>query len=81
MLSFRSILLAAAAFATVASAIPTPDGNALVAGVANLKRSPDFYSDALARRGQPSCGDIVKKCHDDIAVVIVKIGQSNFFYY
>ena len=32
----------------------------------------------IASEATPSCGDIIKKCHDDIAVIIVKIGQCYF---
>jgi len=108
MLSFRSILLAAAAFATIASAIPTSDTvtsggptNALrgfgLSGVLSsifggtdsgsgdgggygggLPYSPydgavPELSGAPVKRGDYSCGDIIKKCHDDIAVIVLKI--------
>jgi hypothetical protein len=34
------------------------------------------FGRGVIKRGQPSCGDIIKKYHDDIAVIVVKIGQS-----
>lgn len=149
MLSFRSILLAAAAFATVASAIPTPEtttggskvtpggvgglpaglpGSVLPANLgAGLRRETETSTqagdsngtpgaggilpggilpklpaglprrtgdnaavaglpgvlpklpaglprdDVQVKRGYKSCRDIVKKCHEDIAIVVVKI--------
>jgi len=98
MLSFKSILFAAAALASLVSAIPTPEtGN----GITNIvARTPQVGSvvdsdivgnldvvendedqltnqrgtePAERKRSGPSCGEIVKKCHDDIAVVVVKI--------
>ena len=87
MLSFRSILLAVAAFATVASAIPTPGTTGITNDVGGLTSggltsgSPAVVPAAPAlpgapsKRGQPSGGDIIKKCHDDIAVLVVKIRQ------
>jgi hypothetical protein len=76
MLSFRSILFAAAAFATMASAIPTPDTstNAL-GGLTSREILPVGLTAAPAKRGEESWGDIVKTCHDDVAVVVVKISQ------
>jgi len=75
MFSFRSILLAAAAFATVASAIPTPDAGGVTNALtpAGLTSGSPAVVPAPARRGQSSGGDIIKKCHDDIAVVVLKI--------
>ena len=97
MLSFRSILFAAAAFATVVSAIPTPAtlsgltnalpvggvGNALPIGApAKRQDFAPFEGGAdLAKRGHPSCGDIIKKCHEDIAVIYAKIGQCLFSFF
>ena len=50
-----------------------------------LKRRVEASVEAVVdarevRRGQLSCGEIVKKCHDDIAVVVVKIGQCHSYY-
>ena len=115
MLSIKFILVAAAAFASTVSAVPTPEiGNSL-----NIaQRSPavvddatDVASDAAglaanaaslavhqadagqlidgllvdrggglavggnppAKRGGSSCKEVIQKCYDDIAVIVVKI--------
>ena len=89
MLSFRSILFAAAAFATVVSAVPTPDVDSSL-----VQRTPSIYEiihalplvggllgnlglnvkgNTPAKRGRPSCGELINKCHGDIAVIAVKI--------
>jgi len=91
MLSFKSILLAAAAFASfsMVTAIPTPE-----TGSSLLQRAPQAGgllggglpklpivggglpggSSPATRRGEiPSCGPRIKKCHDDISEIIVKI--------
>ena len=87
MLSFRSILFAAAALATFVSAIPTPDttGGA-TGGLTNLVGGAGGGAPGLSNLaggglpvkrggdGEKSCGDIVKKGHDDIAVIVIKIG-------
>lgn len=83
MLSFRSILLAAAAFATFTSAIPAP---APVIPVVGDILTGGGVTNGLAggadRRGDYSAGDIFKKCHDDVAVIVVKIrGFSLFLFY
>ena len=98
MLSFRSILFAAAAFATVVSAVPTPDvdstTSSLLQGVPAIdglldtvpflgSGSPlglDGGSQSIgggstpAKRDVPSCSELIKKCHDDIALIVIKIG-------
>ena len=88
MLSFRSILLAAAAFATVASAIPAPQlGNLpaapAVPDVGSLGNGLPLVgtlggnaaSPLNTRGGQPSCADLFQSCHNQIAPIIVKIGK------
>ena len=85
MLSFRSILFATAAFATVVSAVPTlaPDVDRSL-----VQRTP-FLGELLGglplvggllgwhdegnTRGGSSCGELINKCHDDIVVIAVKI--------
>ena len=90
MLSFRSILFAAAAFAAIVSAVPTtpdvssglvqpsPDpptvgggGLSIISGLFNGLLGRDMH---CKRGGQSSSYEIVKKCHDDIAVIVIKIG-------
>ena len=71
MLSFRSILLAAAAFATFTSAIPAPAPALPIVG--------DLLSGATgaaqSKRGDVgSAADVFHKCHDDISGIVVKIG-------
>jgi len=82
MLSFRSILFAAAAFATLASAtaIPSPDSG--VSGVTNLLGGvtqggvvPAGLPAAPVKRGHKSHGDIIKKCHGDVDVRARKIKE------
>ena len=132
MLLFRSILFAAAAFATVASAIPTPEtgsghtnivartpadppaggviggvtgsgkkkgGLTLIPGIlkrgsldivartpadppaggvigdvtGGVKKGGLTLIPGILKRGGASCGELVKKCHDDIAVIVIKI--------
>ena len=86
MLSFKFILIAAAAFASMISAVPTPEiGNSL-----NIaQRSPgivdgiavdviDVINNAAAdvsKRGgsESSCKEVIQKSHDDIADIVVKI--------
>ena len=88
MLSFRSILFAAAAFATLVSAVPTPDvdsslvqravldligGLPLIGGL--LGYTPDrVKGNTPTKRGGQSCYELVKQCHDDIGVIVIKIG-------
>ena len=89
MFSFRSILFAAAAFATLVSAVPTPDvdsslvqrtplldligGLPLIGGL--LGYTPDrVKGNTPTKRGGQSCYELVKQCHDDIAVIVIKIG-------
>jgi len=82
MFSLRSILLAAAAFATIASAIPTTpvaqDGHALVSGLdldINLLikgQTPHGFKNNR-RDDSNSPADSFKKCSDGLAVVVVKI--------
>jgi hypothetical protein len=85
MLSFRSILFAAAAFATVVSAIPTPETaggltNVLPVGsVGNVLPAAPQLGGLSSKRGDEgkegkSCGDLFKKCKEDIAVIVIKIG-------
>jgi len=87
MLSFRSIIFAAAALATFVSAIPTPDttGGAtggltnLVGGAGGVPAIPNLTGGGLpTKRGddKKSCGDIIKKGHDDIAVIVIEIGSA-----
>ena len=98
MFSFRSILVAAAAFATIVSAVPTPEvGSGLVQrtpglpGLSNLPvggglpvgNLPALGGDSTpAKRGGsgPNCYERIKKCHDDISVIVIKIGESWISY-
>ena len=88
MLSFRSVLFAAAAFATVVSAVPTPDVDSSLVQrtplleildglpiVGGLLGGPglNVEGNTPAKRGRPSCGELINKCHGDIAVIAVKI--------
>ena len=86
MFSFKSILVAAAAFASFVSAVPTPEaGNSL-----NIaQRSPgglpiigDLHGgverlpiggNAPVKRGGSSCKEIIQKCHDKIALITDEI--------
>ena len=105
MLSLRSILVAAAAFATIVSAVPTPDvGSGLVQRTPQLVPIPyplpedggagsapslpgTGGADGLPlplpggplpalpiKRGGQSCYERIKQCHDDISVIVIKIG-------
>ena len=83
MFSFRSILVAAAAFATVVSSVPTPDvGSSLVRRTFSIGTPIGgipgvggvIGGSTNAKRGGPTCYELVKKCHDDIAVIVIKIG-------
>ena len=104
MLSFWSILVAAAAFATIVSAVPTPEiGSGLVqrSTVTTLDGLPITGDDLVnlpetfgslpplgnlatigggitqsKRGGAPSCYERIKQCHDNISVIVVKIGWS-----
>ena len=88
MLSFRSILVAAATFATIVSAVPTPE---IIPDLIHNPSIPVFGMTTSfpglgglpigekgitqsKRGGAPSCYERIKKCHDDIAVIVVKIG-------
>jgi len=86
MLSFRSIFLAAAAFATVASAIPTPgvpglpdvlgglgSGSLVPAGApaAPVRRDDDHPHHYEEGHGSP--GDVFKKCHESIKPIVVEL--------
>jgi len=86
MLSLRSILLAAAAFATFTSAIPTTgnplgggDATGVIGSITDGLTSGGGGTNALsgippAKRGfSQSCGDIFQKCHDGIAVIVVEL--------
>lgn len=102
MLFSRSILLAAASFATLASAIPTPDligdvesiaggitGKNLGSGIGNdvptvvseppVSEVTDILS-SLKRGASQSPGDSFQKCLDDIAPIIVEIGQYHIYF-
>ena len=79
MFSFRSILLAAAAFATLTSAIPAPQ-LPNVAGASNIANVvgdivPVNGVGAPVKRGPLSFGDHFSDCHDKIAVVVIEIGK------
>ena len=102
MLSFRTILVAAAVFATIVSAVPTPEiGSGLVQRSTTLDGLPITGDDLVnlpetfgslpplgnlatigggitqsKRGGAPSCYERIKQCHDDISVIVVKIGWS-----
>ena len=96
MLSFnlKSILVAAAAFASLVSAVPTPDTSNslnidLGGGLGNYEQdlgSPDRGGllvglglgnlngdNGPVKRGGSSCKEIVQKCHDGIALIVIKI--------
>ena len=69
MVSFRSILFAAAAFATVVSAIPTPD------------ISSNEHTDLIYERGASQYpGDYYQTCRDTLAPIIVELGQCYISY-
>jgi hypothetical protein len=93
MFSIRSIVLAFAAFATVASAIPMPiaEGTSDVSNtgdiVAILTGATGSSGDAsgipagpgdVVPRGGYYPNDSVKKCSDGILVIVVKL--SSFFF-
>jgi hypothetical protein len=92
MFSLRSILFAAAAFATVASAIPTPappDGLQVGDTIDTIDKETDtmelliskFASSAINTRGDSyTPADSFKKCSDGIAVIVVEISRYLFFY-
>ena len=83
MLSFRSIVFATAAFATITSAFPTPaDIDSIKGVIAGLSGSisgafrRESLEDAVPAGLQPSSlGDIFKKCFDSVELIVVKIGQ------
>ena len=82
MLSFRSLLFAAAAFATLASAIPTPDTSArdLVTTLGQVFAGDgvaDGITGGISGRGEERqyAPDVFKKCHDSVLGIIVEIGK------
>ena len=82
MFSFRSILLAAAAFATLTSAIPAPQ-LPNVAGASNIANvvggivpgNPLNGVGAPVKRGPLSFGDHFSDCHDKIELIVIEIGK------
>ena len=82
MFSLRSILFAAAAFATFTSAIPTPETSTSSTGT-SLSGLPALggaggslvpnLGGVGARGEEVSCGDRIQKCRDDIKVKSDKI--------
>ena len=83
MFSLRSILLATAAIATIASAIPAPqdpDLDTISKGVGLLN---GLFGNALAdggvvpplKRGALSFGDHFADCHDKIELIVIEIGK------
>ena len=84
MFSIRSILFAAVAFATVATAIPTPDttSNGLTAALAplagglthgNIVPGANAVGAPTKRGASQSPKDCFKKCRDTVDPIIVKI--------
>ena len=87
MFSLRSILFAAAAFASIASAIPAPPMPNIPAPIPNIPGATDLLGGALSggalsngavppvKRGTLSFGDRIGDCHDKIEVIVVEIGE------
>jgi hypothetical protein len=91
MLSFRSILFAAAAFATIASAIPTPGTPTDAADMTDdpLAGIPARIDDLTntevtdllgVRGGSSNPVDLISNCHDSISVIVVKLSQYSFSF-
>jgi len=94
MFSLRSILLAAAAFATLTSAIPTPETttSSTGTGLSSVPALGGIVGGAggglptsglgLGARGEWSAGDHIKDCHEKVHVKVKKIhevcGEKDF---
>lgn len=84
MLSFRSILFAAAALATVVSAVPTPDTSA--SGVTNNAPGvgsavTNVLGGGLSGRGESQYpGDYFQTCRGTLAPIIVELSKFIFLY-
>ena len=82
MLSLRSILFAAAAFATIASAIPAPQlptvplpgGTNVIGGILGNGALGNGLVPPV-KRGALSFGDRISDCHDKIALIVIDIGE------
>jgi len=79
MLSFRSVLVAVAAFATTASAIPTAAPSPRIPSLNSLPGAPAPPTDRappagedLTKRGQ-SCGVYYNTCSEGVTAIIVEI--------
>ena len=89
MFSFRSILLAAAAFATVASAVPTPDTTTGAGGLGNLitgATAVGGLASGVTGGGSPLAGgvgrgeqhyypDAFDSCHKKLIPVVKRLRQ------
>ena len=79
---FRSIFLAVAAFATVASAVPSPviprDGSDVLGDITQLVGgvSNSGTETGVTQRGQYNPADSLQKCHDNLLTIVVKISLS-----
>ena len=93
---FRSIFLAVAAFATVASAVPTPSpqgipalGGILSGGAGGTTNSIGGSGDGTSSgseilplpRGQYNPSDSFKNCHEGLLAVVVKISLSFLLFF
>ena len=94
MFSFRSILLAVAAFATLTSATPMPantEGDDIATDFSNLANTvKKGFTNAEAiinavemdtRGNSYTPADSFKKCSDGLTVIVVKISWCRFFFY
>lgn len=82
MLSFRSILLAAAAFATLTSAIPTPipDSGAALGPLSGLGTTVTGITGNVGgnmKRGDYSVADYFYNCHENLLEIVVKISKES----